>query len=368
MSVKEARVEGPLIVDASVHVQEGPTDLLPYCDETWRPALQAIADNAKTAGLGAALWTPGRDEGATARTPEALRAQLSAVGVDVGVLCPDSLQKLSMVAHAEFASAVAKAYNAWLVETWIRPELKLLGCLVACAQAPADTVAEIEKYAEHPGVVGVYLPGAAVDPLWGHRKYDPILKAAEAAGLPVLLNSVEVMHPVFPFNTHGFDTGLARFTTSDPFSMMVNLIDMVTTGVPARFPDLRVGVLGAGVTWVPFLALRLDKVYLEKRREVPFLAERPSHYLKGYFYGSHPLEEAANPEDFVTLVDLFEGEDATVFASGWPRDSYDHPDLIRALPFSDEAKRKILGGNALRLFALDEAGRRLSLSQETVAR
>ncbi|GAB3061677.1 hypothetical protein GCM10027053_25030 [Intrasporangium mesophilum] len=368
MDANHARLGEHLIVDASVHVQEGPLDLLPYCDEAWRPALQSIADNAKTAGIGAELWPPGLPGEATTATPEELKASVTERGVDLAVLCPTSLQKLSMVAHAEFASAVARAYNAWLTETWLRPEQGLLGCVVASAHAPADSAAQIEKYASHPGVVGVYLPGAAVDPLWGHRKYDPILRAAESAGLPVLLNSVEVMHPVFPFNTHGFDTSLARFTTSDPFSMMVNLIDMITTGVPARFPDLRVGVLGAGVTWMPFLSLRLDKVYLEKRREVPFLAERPSQYLKGYFYGSFPLEDAPNPDDFVTMVDLFEGENAMVFASGWPQDGYDSAEQILALPFSDEAKAKIVGGNALRLFNIDERGHRLSLSREAASR
>ena len=367
MSVTEPRPDAQPTVDASVHVQETPLALLPYCDEAWRPALQAIADNAKTAGVGSELWPPGAGEDGFADSPEGLRAQLTERGVDLAILCPTALQKLSMVAQAEFASAMARAYNAWLVETWLRPELGLLGCLVASPQAPQDTAAEIEKYAGHPGVVGVYLPGAAVDPLWGHRKYDPVLRAAEAAGLPVLLNSVEVLHPVFPFNTHGFDTVLARFTTSDPFAMMVNLIDMITTGVPARFPDLRVGVLGAGVTWMPFLSLRLDKVYLEKRREVPFLAERPSHYLKGYFYGTFPLEEASDPKDFVTLVDLFEGENASVFASGWPHAGHDDPAQIRALPFSDEAKQKILGGNALRLFGIDAQGRRTSIP-EAVAR
>ena len=37
--------------------------------------------------------------------------------------------------------------------------------------------------AREAGIAGVYLPGAGVEPLWGHRKYDPIFKAAEAADL-----------------------------------------------------------------------------------------------------------------------------------------------------------------------------------------
>ena len=55
MSVTEPRPDAQPTVDASVHVQETPLALLPYCDEAWRPALQAIADNAKTAGVGSEL-------------------------------------------------------------------------------------------------------------------------------------------------------------------------------------------------------------------------------------------------------------------------------------------------------------------------
>src|SRR3712207_6908433 len=56
----------------------------------------------------------------------------------------------------------------------------------------------------------VYLPCAGLDPLWGHRRYDPIYEAAEAADLPILLHSVTVVHPVFPFNLHVFETEFGR--------------------------------------------------------------------------------------------------------------------------------------------------------------
>jgi hypothetical protein len=41
-----------------------------------------------------------------------------------------------------------------------------------------------------------------------------------------------------------------------------------------RFPRLRIGVTEAGISWMPFVCNRLDKEYLERRREVPFLTER----------------------------------------------------------------------------------------------
>ncbi|MEW6636767.1 MAG: amidohydrolase family protein, partial [Actinomycetota bacterium] len=255
----------------------------------------------------------------------------------------------------------ARAYNAWLVDKWCFPDNGLLGCIVACPHDPGDAAREIEKYAREPGVVGVYLPCAGLERLWGHRQYDPIYAAAQEADLPVLLHSVTVIHPVFPFNTQGFETEFGRHICSHTFSIMANLVHMMTTGVPVRFPELRVAVTEAGISWVPFLMNRMDKEYLERRREVPFLTERPSHYLKRVYYATQPVEEPEDLGDLVKLVELYDGEDNTVFASDWPHHDFDHPSKVHQIPFTNEVRRKVLGENALRLFKIDARGRRLNL-------
>ena len=56
------------------------------------------------------------------------------------------------------------------------------------------------------------------------------------------MHSVTVIHPVFPFNTQGFETEFGRHICSHTFSMMANLVHMITTGVPVRYPDLRIAV------------------------------------------------------------------------------------------------------------------------------
>jgi predicted TIM-barrel fold metal-dependent hydrolase len=198
----------------------------------------------------------------------------------------------------------------------------------------------------------------------GHRKYDAIFEAAQAADLPVLLHSVGVTHPVYPFNNHGFDTEFARHTCAHSFAIMSNLVHMISTGVVVRYPDLRIAVTEAGISWVPFLMYRLDKEYLERRREVPFLTEQPSHYLKKVYVATQPIEEPKNPGDIATLVGLYGGEDTTMFASDWPHHDFDHPMKLAQVPFSDEVRRKIFGENALRLFKIDDKGRRLNLASE----
>lgn len=367
----KSTVDDLLIVDADVHVHESPAALAPYCDMPWKIALENIADTREVY-----LDIPGFSHGEsslTARFPSAheatrivttrdqMRDELDRIKVDLAVLFPDHLLKLPVLPQPDYASALARAYNAWLVNEWTSQSLGLLGCIIACPHDPEDAAREIEKYHRHSEIVGVYLPCAGLDPLWGNRKYDPIFSAAEAADLPVMLHAVTVVSPVYPFNNHGYQTELARHATSHSFSIMVNLVDMITMGVMVRFPKLRIAVTEAGISWMPFLMMRLDKEYLERRREVPYLKERPSHYLGGVYVATQPIEEPEKLSDLVKLVELYRGEDRTIFASDWPHHDFDHPMKVNQVPFSDEVKRKIFSENALELFKIDVQGRRLNI-------
>src|SRR5207248_10608264 len=137
---------------------------------------------------------------------------------------------------------------------------------------------------------------------WGHRKYDPIYAAAQEAGLPVMLHSVSAVYPIFPFTTEQCDTALPRHTISHTFAMMANLVDMVTTGVPVRFPDLKIVFTEAGISWVPFMMWRLDKEYNESRRDVPFLEDKPITYTRRMYFATQPTEESHNPPALVAIT------------------------------------------------------------------
>lgn len=270
-SARSRRLTDLFIVDSDVHVHETPAELVAYCDVPWAKALEAISaiperyldipgfSPGESGGGYQAKFPSGSDGPRLVTTRRQMHEELGKINVNVGILFPDNLLKIALLTQADYAAALARAYNAWLVDRWCDPRLGLLGCIIAAPQDPSDAAREIEKYADDPRIVGVYLPCAGVEPLWGHRRYDPIYDAAQQARLPVLLHSVTVTHPVYPFNNHGFDTELARHALSHTFSIMANLTSMVTTGVPVRFPTLKVASFEAGLSWVPFIMLRLDK-------------------------------------------------------------------------------------------------------------
>ena len=352
-------LEDVYVVDADVHIHEDPAALAEYADPPWDVGLREIAKVEERY-----LDLPGMTPRAEFRVPfpggsnrrqivtsaAELRASLDDLHVNKAVLFPDHLLYLAMVRDPAFAVSLASSYNAWLHERWLLEDGSLKGALVVPPQDPEAGAADIRRHADHREFVCVYLPASGVRPLYGHGQYDPIYRAAVEVGLPVALHSVEAVFPVFPFELNEFRTTFGAHAVAHPFSMIANMVSMLETGVPVRFPELRIAFMEAGCGWIPFILHRLDKEYVERRREVPFLQERPSHYIKRFFYGTQPIEEPERLGDIVKLYEFFDGENQAMFASDWPHHDFDHPQFFFGLPFGAATRRKIMGENAIRFF------------------
>ena len=349
------------VVDLDVHVNDTPADLAPFCEQPWRKSLEAL-ENVPQRYLDIPGFAPNFTPWAilptierrtTVTSPRQLREDLDLLGVNVPVLFPDSMLLHALIKPPAYAVALARAYNRWLVETWLDNDLGFVGAVLAASQDPVDAAAEIRRYAGHKGVACVYLPTCCVDPLYGARWYDPMFDAAQECGLPVVLHSVTAINPVFPFNLQRFDTLFSAHVISHTVAMVANAMSMLETGVQVRFPGLDIAFTEGGIAWVPWLGMRLDKEYSERRRDVPLLTERPSHYLQRMFFATQPIEEPEHLADMATLMGLFNGENNVVFASDWPHHDFDHPDKVLQIPLSDEAKAKVMGLNAARLLGLE---------------
>ena len=269
------------------------------------------------------------------------------------LLLPDYLLLFATLPHVEWATAISHAYNRWLVAEWLQSELGLHGAIIACPQNPQDLAKEILRYADTKGVVAVYLPTAGVSPLWGHRQYDPILAAIEESGLPAVLHSVSLVSPTFPTQMEQFENLFAKQVIGHSFAMMANFISIMHTGVPARYPKLKLVFTEAGISWVPGMMWRMDRYYNEYRRLVPFLEDRPSEYMKRQmWFATQPVEEPDDPAHMVEMINHFGGEDRVLFASDWPHHDFDHPRAIVKWPLTQVQRRKLMGENAAALFKL----------------
>jgi predicted TIM-barrel fold metal-dependent hydrolase len=354
------RLDDALIVDLDVHLLENAEELAPYCDQPWRRVIEEQQPVPPFGGGGRMFpnfpgqWIPRRPVGLTAA---AMREELDALSIDVGVLFPERLLGLARQPNPEYGIALARAYNRWLLDVYLTRERGFFGGIIAAPHDPEASAREIERYAGEERVVGVVLPISGTNPLWGHRKYDPIYEAAERSGLAVLYHAAGTMQmPMPPFDVRQFDTWFLNHTVSHPPAILCTVANLIGTAVPARFPSLNMVFIEAGISWVPCAMMRLDWAWEQRRGEVPLLEERPSHYMRRQmFYATQPIEEPEDLGDMAELIRLIGGEDSVLFASDYPHHDFDHPKKVFDIPLPPEAKRKIMGENALRVLNIPAA-------------
>jgi len=357
--------KGVRVIDVDVHAHETPAALIPYCDMPWRKSLELISKAPERYldipffAPQMAVWSPpfpqaGGDRRQVVTSASQMRKDLDDLSIDIGVIFPDNLLMLATLRDADYATALACAYNRWLADEWLGEDNGLKGAIVAPSQNPLVAAKEIRRYADHKHVAAIYLPSCCVDPLYGHRSYDPIYEAAQETNLPVMLHSVTAIFPVFPFNLDCFSTMFSAHIVSHGLSMVANLLSLMETGVPERYPKLRIGFSESGIGWVPWIMMRMDKEYKERRRELSFLSDLPSTYVRRMFFATQPIEEPENMQEMATILSLFGGESSVMFASDWPHHDFDHPNKVLQIPVSAETQRNILGGNATRFLNLKE--------------
>ena len=124
---------------------------------------------------------------------------------------------------------------------------------------------------------------------------------------------------------------------------------LVFSGVAERFPRIRwvLGHLGGAI---PYLAERLDRGYHAFSECRKNILQTPSTYLKNFYYDTVNFDPRA-----LELAISFAGVDHILAGSDYPHQIGSIPKMlesIQALNIPDESKKRILGGNAARLFGL----------------
>lgn len=183
--------------------------------------------------------------------------------------------------HSEdLASALARALNDWLRIECLDRDPRLRGSMTVAPQSPEGAVAEIERLAGDSRFVQVLLPVRGAN-LLGRRLYWPIHDACARHGLALAVrpggNIGAAITPV------GWPSHLIEDLATQAQAFQSQVMSLVLEGVFSRLPDLRVVLVGSGVTWLPSLNWRLDKNWRGIRREVPWVDRPPSEIVRSCF-------------------------------------------------------------------------------------
>jgi predicted TIM-barrel fold metal-dependent hydrolase len=280
-------------------------------------------------------------------------------GVDVEVVFPNKGLLLWATPDAEFAMAMARAWNRWALE-----ELIPLGHRVmpmACL-SPGDkegSLAEIE-WATDNGFLGTALP---CKPVWGapdadqpnynQREFDWLWSALSEANLPATFH---ISTGRDPRAARGEGGAVVNYVAHAMSPAMEPVASLCGSGVCERFPDLQFATIEAGIGWVPWALEAMDEAHRKHHMwAFPRLPMLPSEYYRRQGFSSFQ-EDAAGlrfAEEFDLVENFLWANDYPHHEGSWPHSA---PAIERQLAhLTDDSKAKILGLNAARLFDLNPA-------------
>jgi predicted TIM-barrel fold metal-dependent hydrolase len=342
------------LIDTDVHEYLRSTnDLLPYLPAVWQRFITDYGFRTLDIANGwpYAPVAPKRPDwtlpDGTMATEVGMLAEHLFEGESVSYAILNGLFHVSALrGEYEFAQALASAYNDWQIEHWLEKEPRLFGSVHVVAHDPEAAAREIDRVAEHPQVVQVFLP-TVTDRQYGDPHYRPIFEAAVRNDLVVALHHGGHTQTVLGFPRYFFEW----HALAAPQAAMNQLTSFVANGVFDKFPTLRVVLLETGVAWIPWLMWRLDQQYRELRIQLPWVKRLPSEHIRESVRVSTQPMSDVSPADFVRLVEMTDTQDVFMFSSDYPH--YDADTASRVLPGSlpEELRLAIRYRNALGTYA-----------------
>ena len=208
---------------------------------------------------------------------------------------------------------------------------------------PAASVAELERAMKDLG-----LPGAMVFSNVNHvaladDRFLPLWKKADDLG------AIIYIHPTDPLGVDAMLDYWLMPLVGFLFDTTLAASKLVFSGVVAKHPRIRWVLTHMGGA-IPYLAERLDRGYRAFADCRKHIDRPPSEYLQEFYFDTVNFNPSA-----VRLALDFAGEDRILAGSDYPHQIGSIPlmlETIEKLGQDEKVRRKILGGNAIKLLGL----------------
>lgn len=336
----------PFVVDGDAHILEVQDQIKAKAPPPWdqRPFQLPNLDGADRGLFGTLGKRP---------RPDSARVYLEDLDVeqiDLAIIFPTNGLMIGEVRAADWAAVYCRAYNDWIAEFCTAAPDRLKAIAMVPLQDVTLACKELNRAVSKLGLVGAMVPSyyRAGPPNPGERYYDPFYAEAQRLGVPVCIHATG--------SVAGDTSRYVHFLQIHLLSHVIEQMNAVTAtvigGVFERFPTLKVGFMEAGCGWVPFWLEHMDDEFAKRRREVPWLKQKPSEYI-----ANCPAYFGVEPEEKLLPIAIREvGADRFIFASDYPHWDSDWPNTVRTLSertdVSDEDRQKIMCDNALTFYNL----------------
>lgn len=345
------------LIDCDIHQRiKRPQDLFPYLSKQYQRDIEEFGLRVTTTGSGGFLNGGAGgyradaypEDGTMAGSELGLMQEqlLDAYDIEYGILLGQDLAPISGLPDADYAAALATAYNDWMIEHWIEKDSRLKGCILVAFQDIKQAVKEIERLASHPGIVGVIASTGSHLP-YGNRYYDPVFEACAAHDLAFTMHAgglKDFSHPSYYIEKR----------QERPMMAQAIIASMVFEGLFVKYPNIRVVFTEMNYLWLPAFLWKLDSDWRGLRDQTPWVVKPPSEYVYEHCrFVSQPIETPEKPSQLLTVLEWARAEQTLMFSTDYPHWDFDSPDT--ALPLArmpEEMRNRVMSENAREVYKL----------------
>jgi uncharacterized protein len=229
-----------------------------------------------------------------------------------------------------FTAELIRAVNDWSIDTWLSKDDRLYGAILVPTGLPEEAAKEIRRLGKHPRMAEIIMVSNALGKPFGHPVYHPIFEAAHEVGLPIAIHVAGDGYGYAQVSAGGTPCTRLEYHTVIPQPMVHHLVSFITHGVFEKYPSIRLLMVEAGISWLPWLIWNLDGHTKLLRMESPWVRKDPSDYIRERVrLTTQPLENSPEPSQLIDVLKAVGGvEDMLCFATDYPHWDLDNPLFI----------------------------------------
>ncbi|MEA2641464.1 MAG: uncharacterized protein QOF51_2858 [Chloroflexota bacterium] len=231
-------------------------------------------------------------------------ADADKMGVDVQVVYP-TLFIMHLTWDPELEVALCRAYNRFMGDVWRRGHGRLRWVAVLPFLNIAASCDELDWSREH-GAVGFMAKGMEGDRSLAEPWFFPVYEAASRLDMPMCIHTGGGA----PAISSIMDNRIAGAFCGVRLLPLMAFQNLVGNRIPERFPDLRIGFIETGASWVPY-ALHFIERDWRRRRQLD-----TAHFGPELFHDYRVFVACESDEDIPYLTGYI-GEDNLLTGSDY---------------------------------------------------
>lgn len=271
-------------------------------------------------------------------------AHMDELGIDVQILYP-TMYINRMAETTETDVALARSYNRWLADIWQQANGRLRWTCILPLTSMEESIKQLRWSKEH-GAVGVTMRSIEDERLLIDDYFAPLYTEAAKLNVPITVhigNSNTYFSEIMAKDGIGGTFGALRLMSVASFHQLV------TSGLPKKYPDLRFGYIEASSQWIPYVVHDL-------RRRL----ETRGRKLEEDVLGAYNIWVTAQTDDDLPTVLRYANSGHLMIGTDYGhQDQSSEIEAMRNLRteggLEPEVAERILGLNAIRFYGLESA-------------